>query len=135
MFMDLIDDYITNTASGGPDSIMSCYIAPNKFFPDSVIEDFEYNNHTYHKYIGGNVIIDTFNQSKPTSLDGYTPKNKKLLTFPYCYLVGSNNNGIANIYQYEKWTTNNCQFQISGTPTPRLLNKINSEVIYSKSRF
>ena len=29
---------------------------------------------------------DNVNLNKPTSIDGYTPVNKKLLTYPYCYL-------------------------------------------------
>lgn len=38
---------------------------------------------------------------KPTALNNYVPVNKKLLTFPYCFLNVSNNNGTNNSYQYE----------------------------------
>lgn len=55
--------------------------------------------------------------SKPSSLDGYTPKNKKLLSFPYCCLNVSNNNGSNNTYQYELFKDNNCMFNIKGVPT------------------
>lgn len=44
--------------------------------------------------------LDTPNY-KPKSLNGYTPKNKKLLTYPYCYMNLSNNNGGNAIYKYE----------------------------------
>lgn len=40
-------------------------------------------------------------QTRPTSIDGYTPVNKKLLTSPYNYLYVSNNNGADVTYRYE----------------------------------
>jgi hypothetical protein len=60
--------------------------------------------------------------SKPTSLDGFVPKNKKLFTFPFCYINLSNNNGSINSYQYELFneideSPNNCIFNIKGVPT------------------
>ena len=57
--------------------------------------------------------------SKATSVDGYTPKNRKLLTSEYCYLLGSNRNGGTVDYKYENFKTSNCQFQASGIPVPR----------------
>jgi hypothetical protein len=59
---------------------------------------------------------------KPTTLDGYTPINKKLYTYPYCYVYCTNNNGTAQTYKWENWFTNRTfaefqpyQFGISGT--------------------
>lgn len=40
----------------------------------------------------------------PMSVNGYTPNNNKLFTFPYCYLMASNNSGGANIYHWEKFS-------------------------------
>lgn len=37
------------------------------------------------------------------SLDGYTPRNKKLMAFPYRYLLASNNNGGSVVYHYEQF--------------------------------
>lgn len=37
------------------------------------------------------------------SLDGYAPLNKKLLTYPYCYIMASNGIGTANVYKQELW--------------------------------
>lgn len=42
---------------------------------------------------------------KPFSLNGYTPKNNKLLCYPYQYLLMSNNNGGKAIYKYELFET------------------------------
>lgn len=55
-------------------------------------------------------------------LEQYTPANKKLLCYPYNYLLVSNNNGSTAIYQYEHFqTTDNpdqCDFKIYGTICP-----------------
>lgn len=41
------------------------------------------------------------------SLDGYKPKNNKLMCFPFRYLLVSNNSGIDVIYNYEDFYTKN----------------------------
>ena len=38
---------------------------------------------------------------RPSTLNGYTPRNKKLLTYPYCYILMNNGNGGNAVYQYE----------------------------------
>lgn len=59
---------------------------------------------------------------KPTDINGYKPKNNKLFTFPYNYLIASNNSGNHNIYQYEHFTNdegedeNTIKFKIRGVP-------------------
>ena len=55
--------------------------------------------------------------SKNYSLDGYNPRNKKLLTFPYNLLILNNNAGSSNILKYEDFSTNDCSFKITGIPT------------------
>ena len=54
--------------------------------------------------------------SKPLTLNGYSPKNKKLLTYPYCYLLGSNNSGSSNVYKYELFADSTVNFTVSGAP-------------------
>lgn len=61
--------------------------------------------------------------ARPTKLDGYTPKNNKLLTHPYTYLYANNNNGGAAIFRYEQFTATP-QFLVTGNigtgPTVKL---------------
>ena len=55
----------------------------------------------------------------PTVIDGYTPKNKKLLTYPYTYLYVSNNQGSAAIYHNEKFYKGGARkFTVFGVLTP-----------------
>ena len=39
----------------------------------------------------------------PETLDGYTPKNRKLFTYPYTFLHCSNNNGGSAVYRFERF--------------------------------
>ena len=39
----------------------------------------------------------------PKTLDGYTPRNKKLFTYPFCFLYASNNNGGSAVYRFERF--------------------------------
>lgn len=53
----------------------------------------------------------------PESLDGYVPKNKKLLQYPYCYVKADAYNGQSYIYYFEKsgQTNHSLQFFAVGT--------------------
>lgn len=52
------------------------------------------------------------------SINGYTPKNKKLLCYPYNFLKVSNNNGNAAVYKYEFFNGAKCNFWIFGNICP-----------------
>ena len=67
--------------------------------------------------------VGIFPVTKPTTLDGYTPKNNKLFTHPYCYMNMSNNGGSNVIYKYEMFNRYNadnqtCSFNIYSAITP-----------------
>lgn len=47
-----------------------------------------------------NVVFTTY---RPDNINGYTPHNKKLLTYPYCYLGFVAPNGTPKIYRYENF--------------------------------
>lgn len=56
---------------------------------------------------------------KNKNLNGYEPINKKLLCFPYNYLLVSNNIGQNEILHYEKFSDeNNATFEIKGVINP-----------------
>lgn len=72
-----------------------------------------------------------FSISKVNNFEGYVPKNKKLLTYPYCYIGFSNGGNQNAIYKQEYWQTEpdpnsiyygDCVFEMAGVLTPRLLN-------------
>lgn len=51
-----------------------------------------------------------------SNIDGYTPKNNKLFTSPFCYLLVSNNNGTDVIYKYENFYTISNNVKTLSTP-------------------
>ncbi len=90
--------------NGKGDDIKDIFYIDKGFTQNATTETFEYegNSYTVHQItIKSNIAKDIIEISKETRLDNYTPNNKKLLTFPYCYLMIDNNSGNANIYKYE----------------------------------
>lgn len=97
---------------------------------DPIYEIIEKTN-WYRAYIVENTTGSVTNAwddfARPTSLNGYTPKNNKLLTYPYTFLNVENNAGGANIYKYEYFTykdnplpedKNGIYFTVLGVVTP-----------------
>lgn len=89
------------------DSIVSIFMASDEFFAAS----------------GETVPTKNWNIiPNLTTIDGYTPKNKKLFTYPYHYLFCSNCQGNSAEYRVEFFeTTSLCGFRLIGetscTPT------------------
>lgn len=50
---------------------------------------------------------------KPTLLDGYTPRNKKCFTYPFCYCIATNFTGQTREYKFEL-TSGNLDFETRG---------------------
>lgn len=106
------------------DAIVSIFVMPSKYI-------FKGNNNmvihnlipSYHfwPYDGDDSSEPIY---KPESIDGYSPHNKKLLTYPYTYLLMDNNAGASVIYHYELFKDsdplrpNICTFKIYGAITP-----------------
>ena len=81
-----------------PDNeVLYAYCVPNALIPASAV--------------GTNGLLSSWTTpynldrkvlSRPTSLDGYTPANKKLLTYPYVYCLFSNMAGNSNVLRFEE---------------------------------
>lgn len=70
-------------------------------------------------------VAKTFSIAKGVlQLDGYTPKNKKLLQYPYAYIEVDNTQGQIQIYKFEYFSTTDCEFKVIGMTnggTPELI--------------
>lgn len=78
---------------------------------DSVISIFLMPTAFYSK--GSAPVVQATKVAKPTNIGGYTPKNKKLLTYPYCYLGVDSGNSSA-VYRYEYFSESTCDFSLLG---------------------
>ena len=95
--------------NGISEDVYNVYMIPQTFLT---------NSSGTAQYSGQNAPVSVdYTVNKTTTIDDYTPKNKKLLCFPYNFLTISNNNGTSNVLHYERFSTSNCTFQIKGVPT------------------
>lgn len=107
--ISLIREYdISNKLSS--DAIVNFYMIPKKIVVDS-------NPNTLLFEGMANPTTYEIETDKQTSLQGYTPKNNKLLCYPYNYLLLSNNAGSSNILRYELFSSGKCTFEVEGVPT------------------
>lgn len=104
--VSIINLYANN---GKADAVTGVYLVPSKII----------NNTSGTMQYSGQAepVKYAHSVAKQTTLDGYTPRNKKLLTYPYNYILLSNNSGSSNILQYENFYSDNCVFEIVGVPT------------------
>lgn len=54
----------------------------------------------------------------PSTISGYTPKNNKLFTYPYCCLSITNNAGQNAEYHFEDFLNNTANFYLDGVVCP-----------------
>lgn len=102
---------------GKADAINNVWLVPKSLISNYSQYDFETNKFV-HWGIGQHEPVSIqFTQNKPTTIKSYTPRNKKLLTYPYCYLMFSNNNGTTNTLQYELFSGNTYTIQYKGVPS------------------
>lgn len=81
--------------AGKEDAILSLFIAPSWLAGETLMIP---NSNAPAEYDLGISPI--------RSLNGYTPRNKKLLTYPYCYILASNNQGNDAVLKQEIWKIN-----------------------------
>lgn len=97
--------------AGKNEAIISAYMIPKTMIAH------DYTDNLYKGQDGPsyyNVLV-----SKPNQCDGYTPKNNKLLTYPYSYLILSNNSGNANILNFECFDNEeSATFTVTGIAIP-----------------
>ena len=105
---------ITSTNVPEQGKIWEVYIAPRVLFPD-VTPPTSYGEITssLQAYYSTSTIFN----SKPTSLDNYYVVNKKLLTYPYCYILADNHVGNTTTWKYENITSNDISVTYYGIPT------------------
>lgn len=108
---------------GRLDSISQVYMLPRTIFDDNtLVADtlpgvVDPDASLYYQFTGSATSRDyTFTLSKPSKLDGYTPKNNKLFTGQFSFINVTNNTGTTNAYPYEYFSNiNNIQFKVKGS--------------------
>lgn len=96
--------------NGKTDAVTSVFMCPSSYVGGDVVGEITANSL-------GPVTKDYY-VSKQTTLDGYTPRNKKLLCYPFNYLLISNSGGGNAIFRYEEFSEDSCTFTNYGVITP-----------------
>lgn len=106
LYLNVFDNYtqanawisgLTNSAKS--DGIVSVFMMPSAFITE----------------IGASAKSYTISKPKKLStINGYTPRNKKLFTYPYNFLYVSNLSGNSCVLPYEYFSTTECEFTIAG---------------------
>ena len=108
---------ILNNLNSQSDKIMAVFTIPRLACPYAINNEITGADYCV---LSGNykapAVTNTF-VSRPSSLDGYTPRNKKLLTYPYIYLGFNAQNGTKKIYRYEDFK--------NGTPVFKMVSELN----------
>ena len=123
--VNALDFLLTEYSSAGKaENVVSVFMIPSEFLPSPTWINLP-NSQLQYAYIPdttGAYTLTAIAITTPTTLAGsYTPKNKKLLTFPYRYLLASNNNGTDVIYKYEDFKyagTTGFGFHVLGNISP-----------------
>lgn len=111
-----------SSMDGGLDHVKNVFVGSPLVFQgadsDYVIGTYEDDDFAYYKYIGKSSPVErTMTISAPTTINGYTPRNKKLLSSPYQYAILTNNNGSANELNYEYFSDrSNIVIKSKGVP-------------------
>lgn len=113
--------------TGQSDAITAIFMCPSLFVSATVSEGRDYaevdagEGVAKKDWVNSGSVDDTENY-KPTNIDGYTPRNNKLFTYPYCYMLMTNNSGGSAVYKYELFNNpndkNHCAFYIYASTTP-----------------
>lgn len=110
-------------ANGRGDAVLAIFLVPKlcTSWTESSLQGSEGSSITLPSSIyipepaGSSKVDDLSTINLSTSLNGYTPKNNKLFTYPYNYLYLTNNNGGDVIYHYEDFFNNAPEFTIRAT--------------------
>lgn len=108
------------TITARSSSIVGLFMYPKEFFTAKKGSGdwLEYEGTGSAKEIDIDPIKKPYN-----NIDGYTPNNKKLFTYPYNYLYVTNLEGVSANYRYEDFSGTDCVFSLTGdiSPAPTFL--------------
>ena len=121
-----VNHFLNYMDEGGyADAISSVFLLPEFVVKDILDEESNVLNGTKIASQTEKLVVKNIPSADTSgTLDGYFPSNMKLFTYPYNYLLASNNVGGSAIYRYEHFKTtregfeNDCLFNMYGVVCP-----------------
>lgn len=102
-------------SQGKGDSIIAIFLAPLEFLQGAK----KFGELGFNIYIPQDTgrptnLIDTTTIARPTTINGYTPKNNKLFCYPFSYVYVDNNTGVESTFRYEDFAGSTPKFMMAG---------------------
>lgn len=112
---NFVHSYDAENLSG---AIVNMFVAPKAVVSVNAVPfsfDTEYSFDVYNILPTTSYeTLNSFSITRNATLDGYTPKNNKVLCSPYNYLMITNNGGTDNVYPWEDFTSATATFTERG---------------------
>lgn len=108
------------------DAITAMYVLPKNFYPDLQLLSVYGQTGSGQNWSFDYAVMPSSNTAltlgsyywdRNTTIHGYTPKNNKLFTYPYNYLLITNNNGDEKEYYWEDMGSSQARFDMKGVPS------------------
>lgn len=108
-----VNALVTAYSKGHAEAIKCMFMAPEFLTEGTDIAENVVGNSTEPKEYNITYAKDYYMNGEKDNI-----KNNKLFTFPFNYLLVSNNNGSAAVYKYEYFSGDEIQFKVQGVLTP-----------------
>ena len=113
-----VTQWLQKLADNKIDAIVSLFVAPKW-----IIGNINQSNGAVESSLQPS-SWGTFSIPSITSINGYTPRNKKLLTYPYCFIELSNNSGGCATFNQELFKNITPSFNYIGALCPGCSTKL-----------
>lgn len=117
-FPHFAEQLLTLSDLGLIDCIVTMWLYPKHLI--QLMEGQSWSGGSFAKQVQENeeikFALDNLNATG--SLDGYTPRNAKLYTYPFNFMYVSNGNGAAATFRFERFEDSNPNFRLQGSASP-----------------
>ena len=101
--------------NGKGDAIIALFLAPVEFLQGAKkFGELGYNIYIPQDTGRPTTLMDATTITRPSSVNGYTPKNNKLFVYPFSYMYATNNTGIDTEFRYEDFANATPKFFMAG---------------------
>ena len=102
-------------SDGKGDSIIAIFLAPMEFLQGAK----KFGELGFNIYIPQDSgrptrLMDDISITRPSTLNGYSPRNNKLFVYPFSYVYLTNNAGIDTTFRFEDFTNATPKFYMAG---------------------
>ena len=106
---------IIHRYAGKPDSLVAIFLAPMKFLQGAKkFGELGFNIYIPQDTGRPTTLLSSTTVSRPSTVNGYSPRNNKLFTYPFSYVYVSNNAGIDTTFRYEDFANATPKFYMGG---------------------